>query len=270
MRRITLLFILIILYSESSSQNTKFIKSIGINHTIEFINKPIDFTWNLASIYSEIDILKFNNKSIYIIPEVKLAERVLEGNNLYENPGFQWKIDSYIPINKKINIYVSYAYSQDAIFPQQNIIIQANQNIYKTWGLIYGVKYVYWKKTIMNYIIGVEKYLGNMWITLKPSIMRYESKNYLAVNIGNRIYFKGNKYKYVHIGYIYGHSAETIYHADSEQLLKNKTWGVYCSLNYEIFKNLQIQTSITFRNEELSNDINRDIPGLNLGMKYRF
>lgn len=269
MRRITLLFILIILYSKGSSQNTKFIKSIGINHTIEYINKPINFTWNLSSIYSEINLLKSNNKSIYIIPEIKLAERVLEGNNLYENPEVQWKIDAYIPFSKKINLYISYSYSKDAIFPQQNILIQTNQSIYKTWGLMYGIKYVYWKKTIMNYIIGIEKYIGNMWITLKPSIMRFESKNYLAVNVGNRIYFKGNKYKYIHIGYIYGHSAEIIYHADSEKLLKNKTWGLYCSLNYEIFKNLQIQASISFRNEELSNNINRNIPGFNLGIQYR-
>lgn len=245
------------------------LKSIGINNTIEFYTKPSRLNWNITSLEGSIrkDIDSLRN--ITLIPKLNFAQKVPIGENYFKNIDVQGQLDMYMSLSKRISLYGMYAYSGSSVFAKHLALTEGTLSLTKGWGIVGGIKMYYWTKPIFNYTLGFEKYIANLWINVKPSLTYINSNCYGSISIGIRNYFK-DPLTFIHLGIYEGHSAEIIPHLDSQSLLGNKTWGAYFIWQQKISSSFVLKSAISFRNEQYSGGLNRNIPGVTIGFNYLF
>lgn len=245
------------------------LKSISINKTIEFYTKPSRLNWHITSLESALKANLDSTSDITLVPKINFAQKIPIGEEYLKRIDIQTQLDAYMSISKKSSIYLMYAYSASNIFAKHLAAAEGTLNISNGLVICSGIKMYYWTKPIFSLSLGFDKYISKTLVMIKPYITYINSNCYGSINIGIRQYFK-DQLDYIHLGIYGGHSAETIPHLDSESLLSNKTWGTYLLLQKKIFTVLTLKTVFSFRKEQYANGLNRNIPGLTIGISYLF
>lgn len=245
------------------------LQSVGVSNMMEFYDKPSRFNWNVTSVEGAVRTNIDSTHYITFIPKLNLAQKVPVGEDYFKKLHAQGQMDVYISMSKKVSLYASYAYSESTLFSKHLAIAEGSFSLADGWNITGGGKMYYWTKPIFSYTLGVEKYIGNFWITVKPYLTYLNSNCYGSVNVGVRRYFRDTK-NFIHAGFFDGHSAEVLPHLDSQYLLGNNTWGCYLLWQQKLSASFLLKTSASFRNEQYTNGMNRNIPGFSLGINYLF
>jgi len=236
---------------------------------MEFYNKPSRLNWNITSIEGTIKTTIDSTHYITFVPKLNLAQKVLVGEDYFKKVYTQEQLEVYLFISKKFSLYALYAYSGSTVFSKHLAVVEGTFTLAHGWNLTGGSKMYYWTKPIFSYTLGLEKYLGNFWITVKPYLTYMHSNCYGSINLGIRRYFRDPK-NFLHVGFFDGHSAEVLPHLDSQYLLGNNTWGCYLLWQQKLSSSFLLKTAVSFRNEQYTNGLNRNIPGFTIGINYIF
>jgi hypothetical protein len=245
------------------------LQSVGVTNMMEFYNKPSRVNWNITSIEGTIKTNIDSVHNIVFVPKLNLAQKVPVGDDYFKTVYAQGQLETYLIMFKKLSLYALYAYSSSTLFSKHLAIVEGTFSLTNGWNLTGGGKMYSWTKPIFSYTVGLEKYIGNYWITVKPYLTYMHSNCYGSINVGVRRYFKDPK-NYIHACFFDGHSAEIVPHLDSEYLLGNNTWGCYMLWQQKLTPSFLLKTVATFRNEQYTNGMNRNVPGFTLGINYIF
>jgi YaiO family outer membrane protein len=202
------------------------LQSVGVSNMMEFYTKPSRLNWNITSLEGAVRMNRDSVHHITFVPRLNLAQKVPIGDNYFRKVDAQGQLETYFAASRKLSLYALYAYSGSTVFSKHLAVVEGTFSLSHGWNLTGGSKMYYWTKPIFSYTLGLEKYVGNFWITLKPYLTYLNSNCYGSVNLGVRRYFR-NPVNFLHLGIFEGHSAEVLPHLDSEYLLGNKTWGCY-------------------------------------------
>lgn len=245
------------------------LQSVGVSNMMEFYTKPSRFNWNITSIEGTVKVHADSVHKITFVPKINLAQQVPVGEDYFKKVEAQEQLETYLSISRKFSLYLLYAYSASTVFSKHLAVAEGTFSMGKGWNITGGGKMYYWTKPIFSYTVGVEKYIGNFWITVKPYLTYLNSKYYGSVNAGVRRYFK-DPLNFIHLGFFDGHSAEIVPHLDSEYLLGNQTWGGYLLWQQKLSPSFSFKTAVSFRKEQYTSGLNRNIPGFTVGINYIF
>lgn len=245
------------------------LQSVGISNMMEFYTKPSRFNWNITSIEGAVKVHTDSAHAITFVPKINLAQQVPVGKDYFKKVEAQEQLEAYISVSRKFSLYLLYAYSASTMFSKHLAAVEGTFSLGKGWNITGGSKMYYWTKPIFSYTVGAEKYIGNFLITVKPYLTYLNSKCYGSVNAGVRRYFK-DPLNFIHLGFFDGHSAEIVPHMDSQYLLGNQTWGCYLLWQQKLSSSFSLKTAVSFRNEQYTSGLNRNIPGFTVGMNYIF
>lgn len=245
------------------------LQSVGISNMMEFYDRPSRFNWNITSVEGTVRTNIDSTHYITFVPKLNMIQKVIIGDGYFKKIDAQEQLDAYIVMSKKLSLYASYAYSESTLLSKHLAILEGTFSVANGWNLTGGSKMYYWTKPIFSYTLGLEKYIGNFWITLKPYLTYMHSNCYGSVNMGVRRYFR-DPMNFIHVAFFDGHSAEILPHLDSEYLLSNDTWGCYLLWQQKLNTSFLLKTSVSFRNEQYTNGMNRNIPGFSIGINYLF
>ena len=244
-------------------------QSVGISNMTEFYTKPSRLNWNITSLEGTVRVNMDSVHHITFVPRLNVAQKVSVGDNYFKKVDVQGQLETYFVVSRKLSLYALYAYSGSTVFSKHLAAVEGTFSLTHGWNLTWGSKMYYWTKPIFSYTLGLEKYIGNYWITVKPYLTYMHSNCYGSVNLGIRRYFR-NSQNFIHLGAFDGHSAEVQPHLDSEYLLGNKTWGCYLLWQQKLCSSFLLKTTVSFRNEQYTNGLNRNIPGITIGINYLF
>ena len=245
------------------------LKSVGVSNMIEFYNKPSRLNWNITSVEGNIKTNIDSTHHITFVPKLNLAQKVPIGEGYFKTVYAQEQLEVYLLMSKKLSLYALYAYSESTLFSKHLAVAEGTFSLLNGWNLTAGGKMYYWTKPIFSYALGVEKYIGSFLITAKPYLTYMHANCYGSVNVGIRKYFSDTN-NFIHAGFFDGHSAEMLPHLDSQYLLGNNTWGCYLLWQQKLATSFLLKTAGSFRNEQYTNGLNRNIPGFTLGITYLF
>lgn len=245
------------------------LQSIGVSNMMEFYNKPSRLNWNITSIEGTIKTNIDSIHNITFVPKLNLAQKVTISDGYFKTISAQEQLEVYVFWSKKLSFYTLYAYSESTLLSKHLAILEGSLSLANGWNITGGSKMYYWTKPIFSYTVGLEKYIGNFWIIVKPYLTYMHSNSYGSVNVGIRRYFR-NASNFIHAGFFDGHSAEMLPHLDSQYLLGNNTWGCYLLWQQKLATSFLLKTAGSFRNEQYTNGLNRNIPGFTLGITYLF
>jgi YaiO family outer membrane protein len=243
--------------------------SVGVSNMMEFYTKPSRFNWNITSVEGMVKVRVDSLRNVTFVPKVNLAQQVPVGEDYFRKVEAQEQLESYISVSRRLSFYLLYAYSASTVFSRHLAVAEATFSVGHGWNITGGSKMYYWTKPIFSYTLGAEKYIGNFWITVKPYLTYLHSKCYGSVNIGIRRYFT-DPLNFIHLGFFDGHSAEVVPHLDSQYLLGNQTWGCYLLWQQKLCPSFLLKTAVSFRNEQYTSGMNRNIPGVTVGINYIF
>jgi YaiO family outer membrane protein len=245
------------------------LQSVGVSNMMEFYTRPSRLNWNITAFEGTVRINRDSVRSITFVPRLNLAQKVPVGDDYFKKVDAQGQLETYLVASRKLSLYALYAYSGSTVFSKHLAVVEGTFSWPHGWNLTGGGKMYYWTKPIFSYTLGVEKYVGNFWITLKPYLTYLNSNCYGSVNLGVRRYFR-DPVNFIHLGIFDGHSAEVLPHLDSEYLLGNKTWGGYLLWQQKLCRSFSLKTAVSFRREQYTNGLNRNIPGFTIGINYLF
>lgn len=274
MKKILLVGILLLcLFLPVNAQEwKKGLQSVGANYYIEHVSEPTGMNWQLLSAEAALGIGKEGNhfRTVWI-PRLNLGQRTGNGISFFDHTSLQVQLETYLLFTSRFNITGSYAYSNSSRFPAHQASLELNYMLNKGWGISGGANVTHWNNTVSTYMVGVEKYVGPFWLTLKPMVVIESGEAFMAVRMGVRYYYSDEVNNYLHLGLLYGNSPEYAnYLPDLRYILSLGSWGGYLSWQQKLNSHFLIRLSATYRSEEYSAKKWRNVFGANVGLTYKF
>lgn len=174
-RLILSLVVLVIFAFEASAQQTDSLKQeIRLSYNLTNNDEPVNQHWHLGS-------LEYKYKT-GLGP---LIGRVNYGNRLGSS-GFQFEVDAYPKISKKIYNYISIGVSSAApVFPKLRAGYSLYLNLPQGIETEAGIRYLKFEQDVFIYTGGISKYLGNWMINARtfiaPSAEQINQSYFLTV-----------------------------------------------------------------------------------------
>lgn len=247
------------------------LKNITLSYFHEYTPKPTNSHFDITTLESAIlfNARRHSFKSTFI-PRINLGQRFCSIRDYYQNIAMQYQLDAYLAPRKSNYFFINYGYSPSTLFAAHQATLEWNLGLPKGFGISAGIKFLYWDKPLLNYSVGVEYYINNFWITLKPYLTFREKKTFLSLNLGGR-YYLNKTVNFLHLGLSYGNSPEYAnYRPDLLTLLGLESWGVYGLLQHQIYKSFCLRFVLNYRYEEYQNKTWRSVFGGNIGLIYYF
>lgn len=258
---------------ETSNFSSNGCKNISLQYLDEFVQQPVNMHWQVTSLDAAFALVsKTRYFRMTLIPRVNVGQRFGKdyGVSYFEKVAWQYQIESYFSISKKTSFWLLYGFSNAAFFPNHQVAFEWNQSFAHGWGMNVGARLLYWDFGLPSISIGVEKYVKNLWITLKPSVLFLENKAFFAANIGVRNYFK-NPINFLHLGLTLGNSPEYVnFRPDFAQIVGFQSYGAYLFWQQNIYKGLCVRAVFACCYEEYRSASFRGVLGGSLGVSYYF
>lgn len=143
---------------------------ITLGHSFEYFAKPYQYRWHMFN-------LDYQRKTPIgnIIASVRMADVVYDGENLFETgKAFQFALDAYPRISKNNYAYLSYGFSNQALFPKQRAGAEFYQKLPLAFEVSAGFRFLQFQnidETYSNtwiYTGHVGKYIKNYWLSFRP------------------------------------------------------------------------------------------------------
>ncbi|MBT8178437.1 MAG: YaiO family outer membrane beta-barrel protein [Eudoraea sp.] len=160
----------------------------------------------------------------------KIIPRLNYSNRFNQN-GWQYEVDLYPKISKKLYAYLNYGYSQDAIYPRHRGGAELYWNLPNAMEVSAGMRYLAFASSETTILTGsVGWYKGNYYLALRPYITPTGESTGFSGNILGRRYFK-HKEHFLGINMGMGYApelrqlsannallAETLFFVESQQI----------------------------------------------------
>lgn len=254
------------------SQERSGISSIGGGYSFEHLGTPSTFNRHFETIEAGYKFL-FNpsNSELTLLPRINFGQFVDSNNTLSKELQMQYQLEAYYSLmNKRLAFVGMYSYSPSNYLAHHFAFIEGTFQIAYGWGIIGGIKLISWDKAIFSYTLGVEKYIKNYWISLKPTLIFENNHAYASYNLGVRR-FGNNERNYQHLGLVYGNSFEYInVRPDLREIMSLDSYGVLLMAQQQIISNLYLRPALYYRYEEYINNSFRSVWGGALGFAYYF
>ncbi len=91
--------------------------------------------------------------------------------NRFLSPGYQFELDAYPSLGKKMYAFLNVGYSADAIFPEYKWSASIYRNLGRAFEGELGVRYLQFSTVTWVYTASIGKYIGNYWINLRPNFI---------------------------------------------------------------------------------------------------
>ena len=132
--------------------------TVTISYTLDYFDKRFTDKWHLASI-------SYSRRTKYlgsVIGRVNYANRFNSG-------GYQYELDMYPSISKKMYAYVSGGYAPDKTspFPTYRYGISLYRSFPKAFEGELGVRYLFFSSPVFIYLASIGKYYKDFWFNLK-------------------------------------------------------------------------------------------------------
>ena len=160
----------------------------------------------------------------------KIIPRLNYSNRFNQN-GWQYEIDFYPKLSKKLYAYLNYGYSQDAIYPRHRGGAELYLNLPNALEVSAGMRYLAFASGETTILTGsVGWYKGNYYLALRPYVTPTGQSTGFSGNVLGRRYFS-HKEHYLGINLGMGYApelrqlsannallAETLFFVESQQL----------------------------------------------------
>lgn len=271
-RLIIPLLILSVVVSNGNAQNQeKTIESAGVNYYIEHVSKPVNLNWHVIAPELVTNVIqKENGFKLTLIPRVHIGQRTGNGVGWFDKVAWQYQMDGYVTFPSRAYLFTNYGYSSSGLFAKHQATAELTYPLRKGWGVIAGVKYTRWDETAMSYRVGVEKYIGKFWITLKPGLVVQGGEAFFVTTSGVRYYMKESD-NYLHLGVYYGNSPEfSTFQPDLKNLISLGSWGTSLTWQQRINNLLVFKAGVSYRREEFKEKEWRNVAGAHAGLTLTF
>lgn len=254
-----------------ANHGTNGIHTASLNYYLEHLSQPSSKNRHIISLEAGYSLAPDNlDFKATFIPRLNSGQYTSSGTKYFENSNLQYQLESYMTFSPKINLVSSYAYSSSTFFAKHFATLEATYKVGQSWGVIGGAKMMYWDSATTTYTLGAEKYVGNYWITLKPSLIIQGGKSFGGLNAGIRRYLN-DPLNFIHAGLSYGNSPEySNLNPDFRNLLSFSSFGGHLLLQHRLYKNMYVRPAISFRREEYAASKWRTVWGGNIGLSCRF
>lgn len=108
--------------------------------------------------------------------------------NRFLTPGYQFELDAYPSLGKKMYAYLNLGYSADAIFPEYKWGASIYRNLPKSFEAELGVRYLQFSTATWVYTASIGKYIGNFWLNLRPNFIPGALGSSGSLNFTTRYY----------------------------------------------------------------------------------
>lgn len=118
--------------------------------------------------------------------------------NRYGNSGLQFGADAYPRIGKRSYVYAAAAYSDDrGVFVPFRAALEPYFNLNNGWETSAGLRYIAVSGAdVVTYTGTVARYIGNYWISGRPSVSVQSGKTSLSGAVTTRKYY-ADRYDYI-------------------------------------------------------------------------
>lgn len=256
---------------EFGNYTTSGMKNVALNYMNEHFSKPTSQNWQITSVEAVVSAVSAKTPfKVIFIPRINIGQRFGGEIQYFEKVGLQYQLESYIIPAKRSYFLVYYGYSAARFFARHQANLEWNYALPHKWGVSAGVRMNYWDKPLMSYTVGVERYVGNLWFTLKPTLTIQNKQAFTSVNLGMRRFGKKTM-NYLHAALLYGNSPEYAnYRPDFRDLLGLQSWGGYVLLQQQLYGGLCVRALVSYRNEEFRDKEFRNVWGGNIGLSLYF
>lgn len=270
--RLTALLLLCLFLPAKAQERKNGLLSAGVNYYIEHVAEPARLNWQIVSAEAAWGVAPSDSgfKATWV-SRLNVGQRTGNGVSFFHHTALQGQVDAYLRFTEKVNLTVGYGYSASGRFPSHQALAELSYALGKGWGVNGGLQLTNWDKTAVAYQLGVEKYAGPFWLTLKPMVVVQSGEPFMAVRGSLRYYHTGQTDNYLNLGMYYGNSPEFAnYLPDLKELLSLGSWGIYTGWQQKAGAHFLLRFGLSYRREEYRDRAWRNVIGANAGLTYKF
>jgi YaiO family outer membrane protein len=130
-------------------------------YSFDFFNEPYKRRWHMLTA-GMVQPVSFGK----LIPSIN-AGTDAGGGTFSATSDLQFNIESYIILTERNYMLAGYGISPGNYFPSHRAILEVWQTLPAGFAVSAGLRYFYWNSHFIYWSIGVEKYYGNYWFSLK-------------------------------------------------------------------------------------------------------
>ncbi|WP_163709231.1 YaiO family outer membrane beta-barrel protein [Mangrovibacterium lignilyticum] len=152
---------------------------VRLEHYYDTFNKPYERNWHMSSVgYGRRTSFGDYYAKVYV------GDMIQDGESLYsDGVGKQFALECYPKIDDYNSMYVNYAWSPDAIFPQHRAGLEYYHVFRNRIELSAGYRFMNYSKDLpenvnVHIITGsLAKYMGKFWLSFRPYFVFSESES---------------------------------------------------------------------------------------------
>lgn len=132
------------------------------HYTFDYFQKPYYRRWHMLTA-GGVYPFSFGK----LIPYINAGTSAGNGDSFAASSDIQFNLESYFLLSDKNYMLAGYGISPGKFFPSHRAIIDVWQILPAGFAVSLGARYFYWDSHFFYLSLGVEKYLGNYWLSLK-------------------------------------------------------------------------------------------------------
>jgi len=164
--------------------------------------------------------------------------------------GYQFELDYYQRISKKITSWWNYAYSQNDNFPNHRAMMRLWYELPKGFLVSGGLRYYYFDQSLFTTSLGLEKYMGRFWVEGQAFVHFKNPDPRMSYQLNSRVFWKD--YNYVQLSLFTGAAQDEPWVNDGLLPPSLNSHGVGLGLCTYLgeSKRFQLRTNIGYQYEE--------------------
>ena len=232
---------------------SKMPNELGVRYTFDYFSKPYNRRWHLFK-------WEYGRETKWgkSIAKIVQGDLIQSGENIGENLAWQYQIDFYPELSKKLYGYLSYGYSASELFPTHRAGAELYRSLAEKWEISAGIRYMDFsalKNPIWIYTVSLSRYAGNWLFNLRPYFSPKNNAFSQSWNFFARYYYTDKDYIELLLGT--GISPDITSNlstgAPEEQLRKLQTQKIRVSWKHFWTKRMYSSLFGNLRVEELKN-----------------